>query len=88
MLTWIPLLWLNKVRSFYCLELDLVGINTEFKSKKEREEELKEKKDILMRKDERKWMVQRGKKDLLDFTDDQIKKLKECFDSLDDNSSG
>jgi Ca2+-binding EF-hand superfamily protein len=29
-----------------------------------------------------------GKADLLDFTDEQILKLKECFDDLDEDGSG
>lgn len=33
-------------------------------------------------------MVQQGKGHMLDFQDDQVKKLKECFNSLDDDASG
>lgn len=29
-----------------------------------------------------------GRADLLDFTDEQILKLKECFDDLDEDGSG
>lgn len=32
--------------------------------------------------------MQRGKGDLLDFSDEEIRKLKECFSSLDDDGSG
>jgi Ca2+-binding EF-hand superfamily protein len=33
-------------------------------------------------------MCTRGKGHYLDFSDDEIKKLKECFNSLDDDKSG
>ena len=33
-------------------------------------------------------MCKRGKDHLLDFSDDELKKLKECFMSLDDDGSG
>lgn len=36
----------------------------------------------------RKWMCQRGKDHFLDFSDEEIFKLKECFGSLDDDGSG
>ena len=33
-------------------------------------------------------MGKHGKNHLLDFSDDELKKLKECFLSLDDDASG
>lgn len=36
----------------------------------------------------RHWLIKHGKKDALDFTDTEIRKLKECFDSLDNDGSG
>ena len=32
--------------------------------------------------------MNKGKEYLLDFSDDELRKLKECFDSLDDDLSG
>uniref|UniRef100_A0A7S3IM21 Calmodulin n=1 Tax=Strombidium inclinatum TaxID=197538 RepID=A0A7S3IM21_9SPIT len=42
----------------------------------------------LYEKKNRKWYCQRGKGDVLKFTDDEIRKLKECFSALDDDGSG
>ena len=36
----------------------------------------------------RRWLHNKGKDHLLDFSDDELKKLRECFDSLDDDLSG
>mmetsp|Transcript_10311 Transcript_10311/g.15761 ORF Transcript_10311/g.15761 Transcript_10311/m.15761 type:complete len:105 (-) Transcript_10311:264-578(-) len=44
--------------------------------------------EFIHEKQKRYWMRQRGKLHHLDFTDDQLKKLKECFISLDDDRSG
>lgn len=37
---------------------------------------------------ERKWMKKIGKASLLDFTDGEIQKMKECFNTLDEDGSG
>lgn len=37
---------------------------------------------------ERKWLNHRGKADVLDFTDAELRKLKECFCSLDIDGGG
>ena len=39
-------------------------------------------------KKQRKWYCNRGKADVLDFTDEEIRKLRECFDALDDDGGG
>ena len=44
--------------------------------------------EFIKEKKKRAWMQKRGKEHLLDFTDDQLRKLKECFLSLDDDGSG
>ena len=51
-------------------------------------EDFKENMEVLKVQDERKWLVGRGKSHLLDFKDSEIKKLKECFDSLDEDGGG
>ena len=38
-------------------------------------------------KKQRKWLCKRGKSNLLDFTDDEIRKSKECYNALDDDGS-
>lgn len=78
---------LSKVSKPY-KELDLMAIGTEFKTKKERIEEMIENQTILRVKDEWSWLIRHGKSHVLNFTDDQIKKLRECFNSLDDDGSG
>ena len=70
------------------LELELAGITTEFKTKKQRQEEMKENFNILKVKDERHWLLSRGKYEFLNFSDQEIKKLKDCFNSLDGDRSG
>ena len=65
-----------------------MALSEEFKSKQERQEEFKEHTWNLKVKDQRKWLCKHGKQHLLDFQDSEIKKLKECFDSLDDDGSG
>lgn len=43
---------------------------------------------IVREKNYRKWVCRRGKSHLLDFSDEEIAKLKECFGALDDDGSG
>jgi Ca2+-binding EF-hand superfamily protein len=43
---------------------------------------------LLKEKQTRRWLTNKGKNYLLDFSDDELKKLRECFDSLDDDLSG
>ena len=61
---------------------------SQLKSRKERKTEYNEKMEQLYEKKSRKWLYQRGKGDVLDFTDEEIRKLKECFSALDDDGSG
>ena len=37
---------------------------------------------------QRKWLGQRGKSGVLEFADDELKKLMECFNQLDEDGSG
>lgn len=37
---------------------------------------------------ERRWLYSRGKGDVLSFTDKELKKLRECFQSLDTDGGG
>mmetsp|Transcript_8515 Transcript_8515/g.14347 ORF Transcript_8515/g.14347 Transcript_8515/m.14347 type:complete len:243 (-) Transcript_8515:53-781(-) len=68
------------------LEVELA--QSQLKSKSERKDEYKGNIIQLYEKKSRKWLFQRGKGHLLDFTDDEIRKLKECFSALDDDGSG
>ena len=64
------------------------------KAQKELEKRKKKKKDYqanllsLTEKGKRKWMCKTGKSELLSFSDEQIRQLKNCFDSLDDDGGG
>ena len=42
----------------------------------------------LDEKKQRRWLCNRGKGHVLEFTDEEIRKLLECFLSLDDDGSG
>lgn len=44
--------------------------------------------EIINEKRLRKWLIKHGKAHLLDFQDNEIRKLKECFGSLDGDGSG
>ena len=72
---------------------DLIGQDddqpfTEVKSKREKIQEYNANVLNLTEKKSRKWYCHRGKSHVLDFSDDEIKKLKECFMALDDDGSG
>ena len=43
---------------------------------------------VIYEKKTRQWLQKTGKEDVLDFTDDEIVKLRECFDTLDEDLSG
>ena len=49
---------------------------------------VKEKKLEIKDKNDRAWMVSRGKAGMLAFSDIEIMKLKECFNNLDDDGGG
>ena len=51
-------------------------------------EELEINISLLEDKKLRKWLCERGKSNRLDFSDLELRKLKECFLSLDDDGSG
>ena len=61
---------------------------SQMKSVKERKEEFKANISQVNQKKERKWIRQRGKAHVLKFTDEEIRKLQECFGALDDDGSG
>ena len=58
------------------------------KNKKERKEEYRTIDSALNIKKERKWLCQHGKGDLLDFTENEIAKLRQCFNELDEDGGG
>ena len=68
------------------LEIEMAEM--EFKDKKDREEDYDNAIGFLREKKFRKWVCHRGKSDILDFSDEQISKLQECFGALDDDGSG
>ena len=43
---------------------------------------------LLIAKGHRCWLTKTGREHVLDFKDDEIKKLKECFNSLDADGGG
>jgi hypothetical protein len=49
------------------------------KSNKKYKYDMKLHRDIITDKRERKWMVRHGKEYMLDFNDQELHKLKECF---------
>ena len=42
---------------------------------------------MINEKKQRKWLCQRGKDHVLEFSDNELRKLKECFLALDDDGS-
>ena len=54
----------------------------------ERRRAYKANNDFLNEKLSRKWIIKHGRQNLIDFSDDEIKKLRECFLSLDDDGEG
>lgn len=62
--------------------------NSQLKSQKERKGEYEDNISKLNEKRARKWLCQRGKSHTLAFSDDELRKLNECFLALDDDGSG
>ena len=58
------------------------------KSRKERLHEMIVNQGKVNINQERRWLVKHGKEHLLDFKDDEICRLKRCFNSLDEDGSG
>jgi len=58
------------------------------KSARERNIDLAGQQALLKEQEQRKWLINHGKGHLLQFTDEEIKKLKECFEQLDDEGVG
>ena len=61
---------------------------SQLSKKKSEKTDMQLNKEMLLNYTERKWINKCGKGGFLDFTDEQINKLKECFNSLDDDGSG
>lgn len=53
--------------------------DSQLKSKKERQEDMKSGINVMKENKQRKWLINHGKAHVLQFTDDEIRKLKECF---------
>ena len=68
--------------------LELDSVDSSIMSKRERLKEMKANQEKLRIRNERQWLVKRGKAHLLDFQDKEILKLKNCFSALDDDGSG
>lgn len=56
--------------------------------KKERKEQFNENVEKLDTLNRRKWMTKHGKEHFLNFKDDELKKLKDCFNCLDADGGG
>eukprot|EP00347_Sterkiella_histriomuscorum_P009949 403339257 len=69
-------------------QLDLELSESSLMSKAERKKNFMTNMQAIQEKKQRQWLVKHGKGYLLDFQDTQIKKLKECFGSLDGDGSG
>ena len=65
-----------------------MALTQEFESKKDRMKNMQSNQEMLLNQGERKWLSNRGKQHLLDFKDEEIWKLRECFNSLDDDGGG
>lgn len=61
--------------------------HSEIKSTEERKEEYKNNTDIIKETKLRKWLCKTGKANVLEFSDNELRKLKECFLALDDDGS-
>lgn len=58
------------------------------KSKYQRKKEFTDNIGAVNNKKERKWIIKRGKSHFLQFSDEEISKLQECFNELDDDEGG
>ena len=76
------------------LDVALQHLNKDYNEKKYKDSQIEKKEHmklgqiLLNEKRERKWMYQRGKQGMLDFLDEEIKKLKQTFDQLDEDGGG
>ena len=61
---------------------------SQLKDRANRKEDFKDMTKALDIKRERKWLCQRGKGHVLDFTEEMIYKLRECFMELDEDHGG
>ena len=67
---------------------ELDTIEGELRSRKQRKLEFSVSMGKLKETKERRWLIKHGKEGLLDFKDDEIRRLKICFNSLDEDGSG
>ena len=58
------------------------------KARKVKKEQLKSNQDNLYDNRARKWFYQRGKDKALEFSDEEIKELRRCFQALDEDKGG
>ena len=58
------------------------------KTKHEKQSDTKSAIDRIFVYKQRKWLVQRGKGEVLEFTDEELQQLRDCFNSLDDDGGG
>ena len=68
------------------LEMELV--ETQLKDRDARKDDFKNYSGALDIKRERKWLYSRGKGHVLDFTEKEIQRLRECFMELDEDHGG
>lgn len=68
--------------------VDREETNEEVLPPEERKEKYESCVGQLTEKKQRKWLYQRGKGHTLAFSDEMLRKLKECFLALDDDGSG
>lgn len=68
--------------------LQLEIADYQMKKKFQNKKKIGTSKATIAEKDLRKWLCQRGKSNILDFSDSEIRKLKECFNNLDGDGSG
>jgi hypothetical protein len=71
-----------------CIGLEIELSSQQIKSTKQRKSEFKGYSEVIEEQKSRKWYCNRGKAHVLHFTNDEIYKLKECFNALDDDGSG
>ena len=69
-------------------KMELAKAHAELEKRKKRKKDFNMNIRNLSEKSRRKWLCNRGKKDRLKFSDEQIFELKKCFDSLDDDGGG
>ena len=67
---------------------ELAKVEAQIINRTEKRKSVKAKNLIINEKHRRRWLVTQGKSGFIDFDDDQISRLKECYNALDDDGSG